>query len=53
MVAVVSVGALIVLGGGIAQLVAWVGALVNSYQRQGEMWFLLTLVWAWSGWSRS
>jgi len=44
MVAVVSVGALIVLGGGVAQLVAWVGALVNSYQLQDKMWFLLTLI---------
>ncbi len=44
MVAIVSVGGLIALGGGVAQFVAWVGALVNSYQLQDKMWFLLTLI---------
>ncbi|MGT2461902.1 hypothetical protein [Sinomonas atrocyanea] len=40
----ICVGGLIALGGIIAQFVAWVGALVNSYQLPDKMWFLLTLL---------
>lgn len=40
----ICVGGLIALGGIVAQIVAWVGALINSYQLQDKMWFLLTLL---------
>lgn len=43
-VVLICVGGLIALSGIIAQFVAWVGALVNSYQLQDKMWFLLTLL---------
>lgn len=37
------VGGVIVAAGGIAQLVAWVGALVNTYQLQDRTWFIVLL----------
>jgi hypothetical protein len=44
MVAVLCVAGLIVIAGGIVQFVAWIGALVNSYQLQDKMWFTMTLL---------
>jgi hypothetical protein len=37
-------GGMVALVGGLVQLVAWVGALANSWQLADKLWFLLTLV---------
>lgn len=37
------VGGVIAIAGGIAQLVAWVGALVNTYQIPDRTWFIVLL----------
>ena len=42
-VAFMIVGGVIALAGGIAQLVAWVGALVNTYQIPDRTWFVVLL----------
>lgn len=43
-VAVIVVGGLTALIGGIVQLAAWVGALVNSYLLPEKTWFLILLI---------
>jgi hypothetical protein len=43
-VAFICTGGFVAVCGIIVQFVAWVGALVNSYQLQDKMWFLLTLL---------
>lgn len=42
-IAFMIVGGVIALGGGIAQLVAWVGALVNTYRIPDRTWFVVLL----------
>lgn len=37
------VGGVIAAAGGIAQLVAWIGALINTYQLQDRTWFIVLL----------
>lgn len=44
MVGITVAGFVVAGAGAIAQLVAWIGALVNSYQLQDKLWFVLTLV---------
>ena len=41
---VMIVGAVIVLAGGVAQLAAWVGALINTYRLPERTWFIVLLV---------
>ncbi len=38
------IGGVAAIAGGIAQLVAWVGALVNTYPLQDRTWFVVLLV---------
>jgi hypothetical protein len=40
----ICLGGLLLVAGVVVQFVAWIGALVNSYQLQDKMWFLLTLL---------
>jgi hypothetical protein len=42
--AFIGLGGLLAFCGMVVQFVAWIGALVNSYQLQDKMWFLLTLL---------
>jgi hypothetical protein len=44
MVALITIGALGVVAGGIAQLIAWIGALVNTYALADKMWFVVLLL---------
>jgi hypothetical protein len=44
MVAVVVLGGLAIVGGAIAGLVAWIGALLNTAQLEDKLWFILLLV---------
>jgi hypothetical protein len=44
MVGIIVAGFVVAVGGTIVQFAAWIGALVNSYQLQDKMWFLLTLI---------
>lgn len=44
MISIIVTGFVVVTAGAIVQFVAWIGALVNSYQLQDKMWFLLTLI---------
>ena len=44
MVGLICVGGFLAFGGAIVQFAAWIGALVNSYQLQDKLWFVLTLV---------
>jgi len=44
MVSIIAAGFFVAVGGAIVQFVAWIGALVNSYQLQDKMWFLMTLI---------
>jgi|SRR5690242_18706932 hypothetical protein len=44
MVALISLGALVTLAGGIAQFVAWIGALVNTYALAERTWFIVLLL---------
>jgi hypothetical protein len=44
MVALITTGALVVLAGGMAQLVAWIGALVNTYALADKTWFIVLLI---------
>jgi hypothetical protein len=39
-----SIGLVAVVGGAIAGLVSWIGALVNTVQLEDKMWFVLLLV---------
>ena len=43
-IAIMSVGGLIAAVGGIVQLAAWIGALVNSYLLPEKTWFAIVLV---------
>lgn len=43
-IGIIVVGGVIALIGGIVQLVAWVGALVNSYSLPEKTWFLILLL---------
>jgi hypothetical protein len=44
MVGLITVGGLVFLAGGIAQLVAWIGALVNTYALADRTWFIVLLI---------
>lgn len=44
MVSLMIVGLAVAAAGGIAQLAAWIGALVNTYQLQDKTWFVVLLV---------
>jgi hypothetical protein len=44
MVGLITAGALVVVAGGIAQLVAWIGALVNTFALADRTWFIVLLV---------
>lgn len=44
MVGIIVTGFLVAVAGAIADFVAWIGALVNSFQLQDKLWFVLTLV---------
>ncbi|HEX8033039.1 MAG TPA: hypothetical protein VF510_04295 [Ktedonobacterales bacterium] len=37
-------GCAIALGGGVAQLVAWVGAVINTYSLRDKTWFYVLLI---------
>jgi hypothetical protein len=37
-------GFAVAAGGGIAQLAAWIGAVINTYQIQDKTWFIVLLV---------
>lgn len=43
-VAIISLGGLIAVVGSIVQLVAWVGAVVNSYPLPDRTWFMVLLI---------
>jgi hypothetical protein len=43
-IAVVVVGGVIALAGGLVQLVAWIGALFNSYSLPEKTWFVILLL---------
>jgi uncharacterized Tic20 family protein len=43
-IAVIVTGGVIALIGGVVQLAAWIGALVNSYALPEKTWFLILLV---------
>jgi len=43
-VVVVSIGAVLAALGGIVQLVAWIGGLVNSYRLTDKTWFVVLLL---------
>ena len=38
------VGILAVIGGGLGQFVAWIGALINTSRRDDKSWFIVLLV---------
>lgn len=38
------VGILAVIGGALAQFVAWIGAVLNTYRREDRAWFVALLV---------
>ena len=44
MVGLITIGALAVVAGGIAQLVAWIGALVNTNGLADKTWFVVLLI---------
>lgn len=44
MVALIAAGAMGLVAGGIAQLVAWIGALVNTYELVDRTWFIVLLI---------
>ena len=43
-VTLVTIGSLLVLVGGIAGLISWIGALLNTAQLEDKTWFLLILL---------
>jgi hypothetical protein len=43
-IGIIVVGGLITVIGSIVQLVAWIGALFNSYMLPGKVWFLMLLL---------
>ena len=44
MLSLVLAGLLIVIAGGVAQFVAWIGALMNTSRLEDKTWFILLLV---------
>jgi hypothetical protein len=44
MIAVVMLGGLAMIGGAVAGLVAWIGALINTAQLDDKLWFIVLLV---------
>ena len=44
MVGLMIVGGFSIIGGAIADLVAWIGALINTVQLEDKTWFVLLLV---------
>ena len=44
LVGVIVASGLVALAGGIAQFIAWIGAIANAYHLADKMWFLLTLL---------
>lgn len=44
MVALITAGAFVVAAGGIAQLVAWIGALVNTFAFADKTWFIVLAI---------
>lgn len=44
LVGVTILGVMVAFAGGIAEFVAWIGAIANSYHLADKMWFLLTLL---------
>ena len=44
MVALIILGIIAIVGGAIAGLVSWIGALLNTAQLEDKMWFILLLV---------
>jgi hypothetical protein len=44
MVSIMITGGVIMMAGGVAQLVAWIGAMINTYRLESKMWFLLLLI---------
>jgi len=44
MVGLITLGAFVVVAGGIAQVVAWIGALVNTFALPDKTWFVVLLV---------
>jgi hypothetical protein len=44
MIAVATVGFLAMVGGAVAGLVAWIGALINTAQLDDKVWFIVLLV---------
>ncbi|MFN2583086.1 MAG: hypothetical protein ABR498_10140 [Candidatus Dormibacteria bacterium] len=44
MVALICIGGVAILAGGIAQFVAWVGAMINTARSHDKTWFILLLV---------
>ena len=43
-IALVLVGALVTVGGGIGQFVAWIGAVINTSRLDEKTWFIVLLV---------
>jgi hypothetical protein len=44
MIALATLGALAMVGGAVAGLVAWIGALINTAQLDDKLWFIVLLV---------
>jgi hypothetical protein len=44
MMALASLAILVIVGGGIAQLVAWIGAVLNSSRLEDKTWMLVVLL---------
>ncbi len=44
MVSLISVGCLFAIAGGIVQIVAWIGALINTQRLEDRTWFVVLLV---------
>jgi hypothetical protein len=44
MIAVAMLGVLAMIGGAVAGLVAWIGALINTAQLDDKLWFIVLLV---------
>lgn len=44
MVGLITLGGLIALAGGFVQVVAWIGALINTYASPDKSWFVVLLI---------
>ena len=44
MIALMAVGVLAVIGGGLGQFLAWIGAVINTSRLEDKTWFILLLV---------